>query len=245
MKYTILGAGSGLPHPDFHLSSLVVQTGEHNFLLDCGEGISKQLIRHGFSNSFLDAVLISHFHPDHVTGLYMLIQMMYLENRTKPLNLFLPERQAAFMESMHLFYTFEQRLPFELKVYEMTEAEKIYPQINIARTDHLNGYADFLQKHDYPNPMNSYCIAVTEDGKTLLYTSDVSTYSNIGHLLEKADVIITDALHPDAGMIIRLAEDQTKQLILTHGISDTLREWVNEKQRDNVSFAAENQIRQL
>jgi ribonuclease BN (tRNA processing enzyme) len=240
MKYTILGAGAGLPHPDFHLSSVVVQTSEYTFLLDCGEGTSKQLVMNGFDLDCIDAVLISHYHPDHATGLYMLIQMLYLQNRKKPLKLFLPERSEAFLDSLHMFYTFEQRLPFKLHVSEMPEAEMHYPELSIALTDHLIGYEGFLKKKHYPNLMQSFCVAVTSDSRTLLYTSDINTFSNIEYLIEKADTLIIDALHPDAELIISLAENTKKRLILTHGISENLKKLIGIQNRENVEFAFEN-----
>jgi ribonuclease BN (tRNA processing enzyme) len=245
MKYTIIGAGSGLPQLDLHLSGVVVQTEKHNLLLDCGEGTSKQLIRKGFDKDFLDAVLITHYHPDHVTGLYIFIQMLYLQNRTKLLKLFLPERPAAFMESLHLFYTFEQRLPFELQVFEMAEAELHYSEVNVVVNDHLAGYESFLKMQKYLNQMLSYCIALSAGNKTLLYTSDINSFNNIGHLIEKAQTIILDALHPEAGLIISLAADLKKNIILNHGCSESLKEQLETHQFENVGFAVENKTFEL
>ncbi len=240
MKYTILGAGSGLPHPDYHLSSLVFQTNQGNFLIDCGEGTSKQLIKHKFDHNFLNAIFISHYHPDHIAGIYMVLQMLYLQGRTKPLNLFLPERPAAFIETMHMFYTFEQRFPFALNVYEVLETGQYYSNISVALTDHLTGYGEFIKSQQYPNTMHSFCFNLRDDNKTLVYTSDISTFSNIQPILENADVIILDALHPDAELIISLIQIPDKYLILNHGISDKLKIWMDNNPHNNVYFAQEN-----
>lgn len=245
MKYTILGAGSGLPHPDYHLSSLVIQTNQGNFLVDCGGGTSQNLIKHGFDNNFLDAIFISHYHPDHISGIYMVLQMLYLQGRTKPLSLFLPERLAAFIETMHMFYIFEQRFSFALKVHEVQDAELYYSNVTIALTDHLTGYEEFIKKQQYPNTMQSYCFSFHNEGKTLLYTSDISTFSNIQQVIDEADVIIMDALHPEAELIVSLFNSQDKHFILNHGISDKLKKWLESNSYNNVEFAQENVTKDL
>jgi ribonuclease Z len=240
MKFTILGAGPGLPHPDYNLSGIVVSNDKHNFLLDCGEGISKQLLRHGFDKNYLDAILISHYHPDHVTGIYMLIQMLYLQNRKKPLHIFLPERSQAFLDSLHMYYTFEERLPFEIKTFDMLNVQGIYPEITIAVNDHLDGYKPFMNKHGYPNAMLSYSISITNNGKKLLYTSDLNSFDKIEKLINSSNVILVDALHPEAMLIANLSVDKSKHIILTHGISEALQKWMNANKPDNMEFAVED-----
>lgn len=223
----ILGAGSGLPHLDFNLSGLVIQTNEANFLVDCGEGVAKKLLKHGFNGDFIDAVLISHLHPDHISGLFMLLQMYYLEGRTKPLLLFLPERPVAILDIMHVFYTFEQRFPFVLKVHDVNELELYYSNVTPAMTDHMLGYKEYIETQRYLNQMQSYCFTFTEMDKTLIYTADLETFANIESLLMNATHIIIDALHPEAELVISLTRSKAEKVILNHGISEQLLNWLN------------------
>jgi ribonuclease BN (tRNA processing enzyme) len=240
MKYMILGAGSGIPHPDYNLSSLVIQTQEANFLVDCGEGASKKLLKHGFNGNFIDAVLISHLHPDHISGLFMLLQMLYLEGRTKPLTLFLPERPVAIIDIMHLFYTFEQRFSFALKVHEVKEIELYYSDVTVALTDHLIGYKGYIEAQHYPNQMLSYSFAFTENDRTLLYTADLETFANIEFLLMNSTHIIIDALHPDASLIMSLTKSKAEKIILNHGISELLLNWLNQNPDPRFMLAQED-----
>jgi len=242
MNCIILGAGPGLPNLENNLSSLVVQTSEGNYLVDCGDSVSQNLLRKGFSKDYLDAVFISHYHPDHVAGLYMLLQMLYLEGRTKALHLFLPERPDEFMDTLHMFYTFEYRFAFKLKVHECKEAEYIYSGISATLTDHLLGYESVIRAHKYPNTMQSFSFSFTEDKKTLMYTSDLGTFNNIMPQLQNSDVIIMDALHPDAQLIISFLKDFTNRVILTHGISDELKNWLQNNPLPHIELAQEDKI---
>lgn len=245
MNFIILGAGPGLPNAENNLSSLVIQTSGGNFLADCGDGTYKQLLQKGFSGDYLDAILISHYHPDHVAGLYMVLQMLYLEGRTKPLDLFLPERPAAFLDTLHMFYTFEQRFAFNLKVHEIIDAELVYPGVSVALTDHLLGYESVIAKYQYSNLMQSYSFVFDDKNKTLIYTSDLGTFTNIEALLQSADTVVMDALHPPADLIIDFILKNNNRIILTHGISDKLKHWLQENPQSQVELAQEGILYQL
>lgn len=51
------------------LSSAVVMHNEHRFMIDCGEGTQRQLLRSGLGFRRLDKILLTHGHLDHILGL--------------------------------------------------------------------------------------------------------------------------------------------------------------------------------
>ncbi|HOD18478.1 MAG: MBL fold metallo-hydrolase [Candidatus Cloacimonadaceae bacterium] len=245
MKCTILGIGSGMPRPETNHAAIVFQTLEGNFLADCGEGTAKQLLRHGFNKDFLDAILITHYHPDHVAGLFMVMQMFYLEGRTKPLDLFLPERPAAFLDAMHMFYTFEQRFGFQLKIRDMAEAELFHSNISTLLNDHLLGYDEFIQKQQYPNMMQSYSVIIREKTKSIAYTSDCHILSTLVPDLKKTDLIIMDGMHPEAEAILDFKNDYQNMVLLIHGLSEPLSAWLEDNTADGMELAAENKTYEI
>lgn len=240
MKFTILGAGSGLPHTDYNSSSILVQTSFGNFLADCGEGTSRQLLKNGIAINDIDAILISHYHPDHVSGIYMLLQMFYLLNRTKPLKLFIPERISAFIDSMHQFYLFQQKFHYDLEILEMDSIRKNYQSIAAVQNDHLHNYIDFINKYNYPNSLKSFSFSFSDDGKNLVYTSDINTIKELSDILNKASCVIIDALHPQADKVISIADNPDRLIILTHGISLELESWLSKNNYPNIIIAVEN-----
>lgn len=64
MQLTVLGCRAGMPAYGQPSSGYLVETGSHQFLLDCGPGIATALTA-AFEPSALDAVIISHLHVDH------------------------------------------------------------------------------------------------------------------------------------------------------------------------------------
>jgi len=242
MKFILLGTGSGLPDLENHLSSLYVNVGNKNLLFDCGEGTAWQLLKHQLDGEALDAIFISHYHPDHVTGLFMVLQMLYLNKRRKPLQLFLPERPAVMMETLQFFYTFPQRFGFALQILDCREIELYHEEVSCALTDHLRGYTEFLAANHLPNQMDSFAFKISSEVGDLVYTSDISTTDCIQNLFQDCHTIIVDALHPDAAQILKLQYAGLKRILLTHGISPDLKTALAEDPNPLFEFAREDQI---
>ncbi len=222
MEAVILGTGSGLPQVDKNLSALLVENEGSLVLADCGDGTTKLLQQRGVGAEDLDAVFITHYHPDHVSGLFMLIQWLYLEGRTKPLPLFLPERPAAFVEMLQLMYTFQQKFPYKLQVLEMAQTELYYDWISAVPTDHLHGYAPVIKEHSLSNQMQSWSIKFSSANGDLVYSSDLGTTDCIAGFIKGAHTVIVDAGHPVAEQVLKLKYLEIGRVILTHGISPSL-----------------------
>jgi ribonuclease Z len=73
-----LGTGASVPTVDRGLAALIVAAGRHRFLVDCGEGTQRQLLRSGTGFRRLNHVLLTHGHLDHVLGLAGLASTMAL-----------------------------------------------------------------------------------------------------------------------------------------------------------------------
>lgn len=236
MEFIIFGSGPGLPELDKGLSSIYVNHQGKRLLFDCGEGCSYHLLRHGLCKDELDAVIISHFHPDHASGLLMLIQMFYLKQRRRKLRLFLPERVADFEAILQFHYTFSQRWPFELHLHPMEELADIYPEVLAFPTDHLQGYKRIINALGLPNQMKSWAFRLDN----WVYSADIVTTDCLAPILQDLDVLIVDALHPELEQILKLREYRIKQVVLNHGISQELAEWLKHNEHGNFVIAEEN-----
>ncbi len=222
MQFVLLGTGPGIPQLDKHLSSVYVRSGELCILLDCGEGVSREILRRGYSGDHLDIIVITHYHPDHVSGLFMLLQMLYLEHRTKPLELYLPECQEFIDNALRQMYTFKEKFLFPLSIRLIDELPQQHPQFEVMVSDHLWGYRPQVESLKLSNQMKSWSVKLNEAGRSLLYSSDLATVDSISELLPGTHTMIVDALHPSAGQILGLEGLGLKRVLLTHGISKSL-----------------------
>jgi ribonuclease Z len=68
-EFIFLGTSASAPSIHRGLSSHVVSFRDQRFLIDCGEGTQRQILRSGIGFRRLNRVLITHGHLDHILGL--------------------------------------------------------------------------------------------------------------------------------------------------------------------------------
>jgi ribonuclease Z len=69
--FEIVFLGTSASAPSIHrgLPSQIVLAGEYRFLVDCGEGTQRQILRSGIGFKRLNRILLTHGHLDHILGL--------------------------------------------------------------------------------------------------------------------------------------------------------------------------------
>ncbi len=68
-ELVFLGTSASAPSIQRGLSAALVMCNEHRFMIDCGEGTQRQLLRSGLGFRRLDRILLTHGHLDHILGL--------------------------------------------------------------------------------------------------------------------------------------------------------------------------------
>jgi len=90
MKITFLGTSAMKPSKERNTSGLLLTYKGENILVDCGEGIQRQLIKAGISLTKITKILISHWHGDHVIGLPGLFLSLVQNQHKKTLEIYGP-----------------------------------------------------------------------------------------------------------------------------------------------------------
>lgn len=68
-EIVFLGTSASAPSVHRGLSSLFIKHEEFRFLVDCGEGTQRQILRAGIGFKCLNQILLTHGHLDHILGL--------------------------------------------------------------------------------------------------------------------------------------------------------------------------------
>jgi ribonuclease Z len=116
-----VGTAASAPTVRRGLPATLVRRGGEKLLVDCGEGTQRQLVR-SVGLVEIDAVLITHFHADHVLGLPGMLKTYGLGARERPLRILGPRGLERLLEVLAPVIG---RLPFELEVQELESGAEL------------------------------------------------------------------------------------------------------------------------
>jgi ribonuclease Z len=150
LRLTFLGTSAAQPTIGRSLSSIAIRRERELFLVDCGEGTQRQMIRYG-TGFDVAAICFTHLHLDHWLGVVGFLRTLSMAGRPEPLDLYGPRGLARIVER-YVAGGIEQ-LSFDLRVQEVAAGEKI-------RRDGCD-LVPFATRHGIP----SVGWALVEDGR--------------------------------------------------------------------------------
>ncbi|WP_265458809.1 MBL fold metallo-hydrolase [Enterococcus sp. HY326] len=211
MKLTVLGYLGAYPYDGDGTTGFLLQSGEFNLLLDAGSGTLLQLQKY-LDPLALDAVILSHYHHDHIADLGVLQYDWQLN----------PQRNQEKILPIH-GHTEDSFHFNDLTLAGVSQGQPYY------ETDELN-LGPFLvtfMKTIHPVPCYAMRFVEKSSGKVLVFTGDSGYLEKFNDFAKDADLFLADTYlfkgnerHKahftslEAGEIAKAAE--VKRLVLTH-----------------------------
>lgn len=87
-ELVFLGTSASAPSIKRGLSALIIKHEEHRFLVDCGEGTQRQILRSGVGFKNLSNILLTHGHLDHILGIAGLLSTFIRWEAIPEVNIF-------------------------------------------------------------------------------------------------------------------------------------------------------------
>jgi ribonuclease BN (tRNA processing enzyme) len=175
IKVTVIGFWGGFPAVGEATSGYLFEKDGFRLLVDCGSGVVSQLQKYIHLKD-LNAVVLSHYHHDHVADIGplqygMLIQTM-LKNRTEPLAIYGHlEDGEGFKRLAHEPYT-------KAYSYDPTQTLIVGPfRITFLKTNH---------------PVPCYAMRITDGSGTVIFTADSSFKREFIKFSQDADLLICE-----------------------------------------------------
>ncbi len=112
----LLGTGGMMPMPDRWLSAVLLRTGGHTYLIDCGEGTQISWKRSGWGFTQTTGIILTHRHADHTAGLPGILYTIAHSMRTDPVSIYGPFGTEPLVDALRYIVP---RLPYEVNVKEL------------------------------------------------------------------------------------------------------------------------------
>ena len=180
VKVTVLGSAGSHPGNGRACSSYLISAGDHHLLLDCGNGSVTNLLD-AVDPADLDAIIISHLHPDHFVDLYGLHYVLKFHERGgQRADVYAPAGAGELLVSILLGEAGDSFLR-HLPVHEVAAGE----QLNIGPFD----IEFFAANH----PIETLASRITVDGRIIAYSGDSGGTDELIACAADADLFICDA----------------------------------------------------
>jgi ribonuclease Z len=110
LTFTFLGTGVPVATKLRFGSAHLVTTADAKILIDCGSGVSQQLVAAGHPGASIDHLIVTHYHSDHVVDFYQLVVSSWHQGRAKPWIVTAPEPAIRNMRAQLAAYADERAL---------------------------------------------------------------------------------------------------------------------------------------
>jgi ribonuclease Z len=204
MRVIFLGTGAALPDPDrCHTSILLTLGNGRHFLLDCGHGATRQLLRVDVNPADVPTLLLTHLHHDHVCELPFFVISSWILGRIGAPTVHGPQGTSNMVS--HLF----EKGAFEADI----RARSAYParQANIeAIRPNVSEYGpgivlqdnDILITAEYvehiPREISPcFGLRIEAEGKIVVFSGDTQPCEGIARLSDGADLLIHECTFPE------------------------------------------------
>ena len=115
IEITFLGTGCMQPTKARNHSGILLTSGGENILLDCGEGIQRQMKIAGIKPAKITRLLISHWHGDHVLGIPGLMSSMGADKPSLVLKIYGPTGTRKYLQNLFKSFAAKKIIDYEVK----------------------------------------------------------------------------------------------------------------------------------
>jgi ribonuclease Z len=195
-RVTLLGTGVPTPRADRFGPSTLIEAGSRKLLIDAGRGTTIRLNQIGVPMGEIDALLLTHYHSDHTSGIPDLWLTGWLQShfarRTTPFHVIGPTGAGALMSGLEMAY----RRDIEIRISD----EQLPPEGVAVVVDEFNqdgvvfdqdGVRVLAFEVDHGAAITpAYGYRVEYDGRVVVISGDTRYNENVIRYGEGADLLI-------------------------------------------------------
>jgi ribonuclease Z len=216
----VLGSGYAVPDDLHDNTHLLIREGSHTILVDAASNPIQRLRHAGVAFDDLTDLILTHFHPDHVSGVPLLLMGMWLLGRKLPLHIH------------GLKHTLD-RTNAMIDLYDLRQWGNFYPiEFHEIPEEEMSRVIDAPDLRITSSPVKHYIptiglrIEFIKENKAIAYSCDTEPCPQVARLGKNVDALIHEATgatsgHSSSRQAAEIAEQAgAKTLYLIHYPSD-------------------------
>lgn len=192
-KVVILGSSNAIPTTDHENTHMVVIGKERTVLVDCVSNPILRLEKAGLDFNNLTDLIVTHFHPDHVSGVPLLLMDMWLMGRRKPFNVYGLHYTLDRVEDLMGFYGWAEWPDFFPVAFYRLPAQEMTPVIDCP------DFRIFSSPVRHLVPTIGLRFEFNHSRKVMAYSCDTEPCAPVVRLSDGADILIHEAAGASRG----------------------------------------------
>lgn len=195
-RLVLLGtAGGPTPKAKSAAPAQAIVVGDRVYLVDCGDGVARQLALAKLPIRQLRAVFITHQHSDHNAGYGPLFLLAWASNISAPVDTYGPPPLTAMTSKLLEAYRYdielrmadEGRIPLAplIRPHEITTDGEVFSDDRVRVTAALN---------DHPPIKHSFAFRFDTADRSIVISGDTRYSPNVVKLARGADVLVHEVV---------------------------------------------------
>ena len=195
-------AGPSLRAERAQSSNLLTVNGIH-YVIDAGDRVANRLEQAGINGRDIGTIFLTHHHDDHTAGLGTLLSVAWLQNRTKPINVYGPPRTDALVKAAVQYFSqsSEIRISDGSRTVPIVQAffghdigtGMVYQDANIKVTAVENTHFHFPLGSPAYGKYKSYAYRFETPDRVIVFTGDTGPSDAVTDLAKGADLLVSEA----------------------------------------------------
>lgn len=186
-KIIILGSSNAIPTEKHENTHMAVVGSQNTLLIDCVSNPILRIPQAGIDFDSLTDLVLTHFHPDHVSGVPLLLMNMWLLGRRRPLNIYGLHHTLDRIEDLMGFYDWSSWPNFfPIAFYRL-------PQVEMTPVLANSEFRVFASPVRHLIPTIGLKVEFTNTGKSAAYSCDTEPCPQVKRLASGVDVLIHEA----------------------------------------------------
>jgi len=206
----MLGTGAALPDPDRHQSAILITVHDRHYLLDCGHGATRQLVRAHVDPAAVNVILLSHLHYDHIADFAFFMIATWMSDRQVAPVVVGPPGTRAFVDHLLAGGAFARdiearaRYPLRQKNRAVLDPDVRECAPGLVWEDDVVTVRACHVEH-IPREI-SPCFGLrldTIDGQSVVFSGDTAPCERLVELARGADLLIHECTFPEKAIEFR------------------------------------------